>query len=187
MHYQHLYKNPAIDTWLCLMPLQITITLTEGYLVDFFLAILGWIIAGMAGDWTDNLRYIKITFRCLWPQTHSNLLSKGQCTFKFKLICYWMELKWFKEVSTQLTRPKSPRTWLEAIVIAAADVKPAFTGTDMKSITTPKNHHIRVYFKPKKNVKINVLPNLNIARIKIMIPLRKVNRMTCSIPLPDIW
>jgi hypothetical protein len=31
-----------------------------------------------------------------------------------------------------------PGTWLEAMVMAAADVNPALTGTDMKSITKPR-------------------------------------------------
>ena len=34
-------------------------------------------------------------------------------------------------------RPKRPPIWPEAMVMAAADVKPAVTGTEMKSITKP--------------------------------------------------
>ena len=51
-----------------------------------------------------------------------------------------------------MLNPKILLTWPEAIVIAAAEVKPAITGTDMKSITTPKR---------------------NIPNTRIMMPLKK--------------
>ena len=46
-------------------------------------------------------------------------------------------------------------TWPDAMVIAAAEVKPAITGTDIKSISTPKRNN------PKT---------------KIMMPLRNARR-----------
>ena len=39
-------------------------------------------------------------------------------------------------------KPKMDLTWPEAMVIAAADVNPAVTGTDIKSITNPVNKEL---------------------------------------------
>ena len=45
---------------------------------------------------------------------------------------------WF---SSSIVRPKMCLIWPEAIVMAAADVKPAITGIEMKSITKPDGHN----------------------------------------------
>ena len=68
-----------------------------------------------------------------------------------------------------MVRPKMLFTCPEAIVIAAAEVKPAITGTDIKSITTPRR---------------------NIPRTRVINPLRNARSIAYagpSGPPPAYW
>lgn len=52
--------------------------------------------------------------------------------------------------------PKSPLTWEEAMVTAAAVVKPTVTGTDMKLTRKPENRYFKAQvFKLKDDVNIS--------------------------------
>ena len=79
------------------------------------------------------------------PKMKMTLVLNHDPQQPFHLEIRWLQMKSFTIVCTicvnitliDITFTITTSTWLLAIVIAAADVKPAMTGTDMKSIKNP--------------------------------------------------
>ena len=89
-------------------------------------------------EWNPGIWLSQYCWRCL-PRFLWFLLcgTRTQSPSRKGLLPIWKEKKQNYETEHNLDFGPSFLTWLEAMVIAAADVKPAITGNEMKSITNP--------------------------------------------------
>lgn len=84
--------------------------------------------------------------------------------------------------------PRRSFSWDVAMTIAAADVNPAETGPDMKSIRNPKSVTRGYYYGHTLDIGVYVaepadLPNCATPMISCTIPVMKHNRMANSGPI----